>query len=212
MSIGNEQIPDVDRATESSSQATTATTAKAAATDVAAEASDGIKEIATEVTTQAQQVAGEAKRQLSSIVDQTRAEFADQAEARTSQAATGLRTLAGQVEALAQGRPQDAGDLAGYLDDARSRLTKFSDRLDDGGPQGLLDDVSAFARRRPLVFLAATAGAGFLVGRLARAGSAASGPDGPNLGATTPTTFVTAAAPAAAAPAVLAAPPATTLP
>ena len=42
-----------------------------------------------------------------------------------------------------------------------------------GGPQGLLNDVTDFARRRPVVFLAAAVGTGFMVGRLARAGKAA---------------------------------------
>ena len=177
MSIGSDRIPDVDRPNEQSKPAAVAAEARTAASNVASDAGDGLKQAAGEVATQAQNVAGEAKRQLSSVVHQTRSELTDQAATRTSQAAAGLRTLADQVQALAQGRPQDAGDLAGYLDDARARITKFSTRLDEGGPQGLVDDVSSFARRRPVVFLAAAAGAGFLVGRLARAGRAATRSD-----------------------------------
>ena len=41
-----------------------------------------------------------------------------------------------------------------------------------GSASLLLDDVTNFARRRPIVFLAAAVGAGFMVGRLARAGRA----------------------------------------
>jgi hypothetical protein len=44
--------------------------------------------------------------------------------------------------------------------------------MEQGGPQGVLDDVSRFARRRPGMFLAGAAGIGFVVGRLVRAGVA----------------------------------------
>ena len=54
----------------------------------------------------------------------------------------------------------------------KPRVSAFAERLDTNGPQGLLDDVTLFARRRPIVFLAAAAGAGFMIGRLARAGRA----------------------------------------
>ena len=94
-----------------------------------------------------------------------------------------MRTLSDQVSALAEGRPDDAGPLAGYLDDAQVRVSSIADRLEQGGPQGLLDDVTAFARRRPIVFLAAAGAAGFLAGRLARAGHAVQQDDG----ATSPT-------------------------
>ena len=48
----------------------------------------------------------------------------------------------------------------------------FANRLEMSGPQGLVDDVSSFARRRPGAFLLAAGVAGFAVGRIARAGAA----------------------------------------
>jgi len=148
-------------------------TATSAASDVASTAASGAKEAASEAATQAKVVAGEAKRQLGNVMDKTRQEISTQAEDRTRQAAGGLRTLADQVSALAEGRPHEAGPLVDYLDDAHTRVTSLANRLETGGPQGLIDDVSDFARRRPVVFLAAAVGAGFMVGRLARAGRAA---------------------------------------
>lgn len=150
-----------------------ADTAKSAASDVASTAASSATDAAGEAATQAKVVVGEAKRQVGNVVDQTRLELSQQADVRTQQAAAGLRTLADQVSALADGRPDDAGPLAGYLGDAQLRASAFADRLESGGPQGLVDDVTDFARRRPVVFLAAAVGAGFLVGRLARAGRAA---------------------------------------
>jgi hypothetical protein len=155
-----------------SKPAKVADTATSAASDVASTAASGAKEVASEAATQAKVVAGEAQRQLGNVIDKTRQELSAQAEDRTRRAAGGLRTLAGQVSALAEGRPGEAGPLVDYLGDARSRVTSLADRLETGGPRGLIDDVSDFARRRPVVFLAAAVGAGFMVGRLARAGRA----------------------------------------
>lgn len=156
------------------------------AADTATTASDSAKDAAGEVAAQAKVVAGEARRQIGTVVDETRQALSQQADDRTIQAAGGLRTLADQVSALADGRPHDAGPLAGYLGDAQSRVSAFAERLETGGPQGLLDDVTDFARRRPIVFLAAAMGAGFVVGRLARAGRAAQQDD-----AAAPTSRVT---------------------
>jgi hypothetical protein len=44
--------------------------------------------------------------------------------------------------------------------------------MEQGGPEGVIQDVAGFARRRPGMFLAGAAGIGFVVGRLVRAGAA----------------------------------------
>jgi ElaB/YqjD/DUF883 family membrane-anchored ribosome-binding protein len=155
-----------------STPATGTDRATAVASDVASIATTGAKDVAGETATQAKVVVGETKRQVGNVVDQTRHELTQQADQRARQAADGLRTLSDQVSALAAGRPGDAGPLVGYLEDAKAKVSTIADRLDDGGPQGLLDDVTDFARRRPIVFLAAAGAAGFVVGRLARAGHA----------------------------------------
>lgn len=157
---------------EQSRSAEVADTAATAASDVASDAATAAKDAAGEVANQAKVVAGEAKRQVGTVVDQARRELSQQADERTRQAAGGLRTLSDQASALADGRPGDAGPLAGYLGDVQGRVSAFADRLETNGPQGLLDDVTNFARRRPIMFLAAAVGAGFMVGRLARAGHA----------------------------------------
>jgi ElaB/YqjD/DUF883 family membrane-anchored ribosome-binding protein len=174
MSIASDpgSIPVGSEPDDRSKAARVADRVTSAATDVASTATSGVQDVAAEAATQAKVVAGEAKRQFGNVVDQTRHELSQQADERTRQVAGGLRTLSDQVSALADGRPDDAGPLAGYLDDARARVTTIADRLEQGGPQGLLDDVTDFARRRPIVFLAAAGAAGFVVGRLARAGRA----------------------------------------
>jgi hypothetical protein len=54
------------------------------------------------------------------------------------------------------------------VSDVADRTRKTADYLADRGPEGLLADVQDFARRRPVVFLAAAAAAGFVVGRLGK--------------------------------------------
>jgi hypothetical protein len=150
----------------------------AEASNVASVAADGARDVASEVGTQAKAVASEAKQQLDRLVIQGRDEVRLQAEQRSSQAAGRLRTLSEHFSALVDGRPGDAGPLVGYVNDVQHQLRSVVTRLEQGGPQGILDDVTQFARRRPGLFLAGTAGVGFVVGRVVRAGAATGHDDG----------------------------------
>jgi hypothetical protein len=164
---------------QSDSKAAVATQAvKEQATGVAAGAVDRGKEVAGQASSAAGAVAGEAKNQVQDLVHRTRGELMDQAESRGQQAASGLRTLSDQLSALGDGRSGEAGRLPEYLEQARTRVSSLAERLEQGGPQGVLDDVTAFARRRPGLFLVGAVGTGFLVGRLVRSGAAASGGEG----------------------------------
>jgi ElaB/YqjD/DUF883 family membrane-anchored ribosome-binding protein len=129
------------------------------------------KEMMDEAASQASAVAGEAREQISSLVQQTRDELSGQLDQRAHQAATGLRGLSDQLRALSEGRPAEAGRLTGLLDDARRRVQSYATSLDERGPRAMVDDVAAFARRRPGAFLMMAAVAGFGAGRLARAGA-----------------------------------------
>jgi hypothetical protein len=134
--------------------------------------------VAGEASTQAKAVAGEAKQQLDRLISEGRDEVRQQAGQRTEQAAGQLRTLSEQFTALVQGRPEAAGPLVGYASDLEGHLRRLASRMEQGGPEGVIDDVAGFARRRPGVFLAGAAGIGFVVGRLVRAGAANHGENG----------------------------------
>ena len=166
-------------ATEEHSQAArVANVAKSEVSDVAASAAEGVRDVVDEASAQAKAVATQARQQLDRMVSQGRDEFRVQAEQRGSQAAGQLRTLSQQLTALAEGRPESAGPLVGYLEDVQGQIRRLTSRLEQGGPQGLVDDVSSFARRRPGVFLAAALGAGFVAGRVVRATAANQRADG----------------------------------
>jgi len=134
------------------------------ASDVASTAAEGAREIAGEATEQVKAVASHAKQQLDGLIQQSRDEFRQLAEDRGSRAASGLRTVSQQVSALSEGRPDDAGPLVSYLSDAQGQVQRLATRLEQGGPQEVINDVISFARRRPGMFLAGAMGAGFLVG------------------------------------------------
>jgi len=168
------QTTSPNDASGSSKAGEMAKTATSEASNVGGAAASGAKEVAGEAAAQAKQVASQAKEHVTQLVHQTREELVTQADSKSQQAAGGLRTLSGQISALAEGRPGEAGPLAGYLSEAQTKVNTFAQRLEQGGPQALMDDVTAFARRRPGAFLLGAVGAGFVVGRLVRSGALSS--------------------------------------
>jgi ElaB/YqjD/DUF883 family membrane-anchored ribosome-binding protein len=149
-----------------------AETAKSEASNVASTAADAARDVVGEAGEQAKAVVGEAKQQLDRLVSQGRDELRQQAEQRNSQAVGQLRTLSEQLGALLHGQPDAAGPLVGYASDIQYRIRRLAARMEQGGPQGIVDDMTRLARRRPGAFLAGAAGVGFVVGRLVRAGAA----------------------------------------
>ena len=166
-------VPQSGAANEQSRSAQVVDRAGEEASNVVETATEGVREVADEVKTQAQAVAGEARQQFDDLVGQARAEFRQQAEQRNEQAASQLRSLSEQLVALAEGRTESAGPLVGYLRDVDGQVRNLATRLEQRGPQGVVEDLSGFARRRPGVFLAGAVGIGFVIGRAARAGSTA---------------------------------------
>lgn len=128
-----------------------------------------------EVTRQeATSVAGEAGQQARELADRARHELVDEAGHQKGRAAKGLRSLSEELESMAQNSPQ-SGPASQYTQQAATRVRDVAQWLDDHEPGDLLDEVKAFARKRPGVFLAIAAGAGVLAGRLTRGlGAAAS--------------------------------------
>jgi hypothetical protein len=147
------------------------------AKDVAGEAGGQAKQIAGEAKEQAREVASDIKDHARDVMDQTRAEMRQQAEQGTQRAAGGLRTLGEQIQALQEGRSDEAGPVAGYADQARRKVDEFANRLDRDGIDGLASDLTRFARRRPGLFLLSCAGAGFALARVVRSQAATSSGD-----------------------------------
>lgn len=136
---------------------------------VAGTATDHARELTGEARDQLQTVAGEARDQARRALGTTTDELEAQLDQRLGDAAALARSRAGELRALAEGRPEDAGTTRELALKAGQRLDAMADRVEDLGVRGVVEEVSEFARRRPLLFLAGAAGAGLVVGRLARA-------------------------------------------
>ena len=176
-----EPPPDgVEAGTTESTPRRVADAASSAAGDAASTAGGEAKRVVSEAKDQARSVVSEAKDQVSGLVSKARDELRTQTADRSQQAASGLRTLSDQLQALGEGRPDDAGPLAGYVTDARQQVASFASRLEYRGIDGVVDDVARFARRRPGMFLLAAAGAGFVVGRFVRSGVSVARDSSPN--------------------------------
>jgi hypothetical protein len=171
---------------------------KVAATTDAVRSAAG--DVATEAGNQARAVLDQARGHATDLFETSRQELTTQAQVQTDRAAPGLKTRAQQVQALAEGRPHDAGQVADWLRDGQQRLSAFARRLDEHGPQGLLDDASRLARRRPLVFLGACVGAGFAVGRIVKDVKPVLAEQGARSASLPAPSGVSASAPPAAAP------------
>lgn len=136
------------------------------------QASAQAKEVAGTAAQQARQIGQEAAAQARSIVGETKGRAHDQAEAQTQQLASAMGRFGDQARSLLAGKPEEAGSLSGYAETAVSRLDQVTQRVQEGGFDGVLADVQRFARRRPGVFLLGAAAVGFGMGRLLRAGVA----------------------------------------
>jgi ElaB/YqjD/DUF883 family membrane-anchored ribosome-binding protein len=160
------------------------------ATSTTAKAGEAAKDVAGEVGTQATRVVQEAATQVRSLAGQARDRLQEQTRAQTEDAARGLQTLGGQLRALSEGRPEDAGRAGELASQLADRVSRLGSRLEERGYQGVIQDVESFARQRPMVFLGLAAAAGFAVSRLAQAARGSNGQNGqssPSSEVTTPT-------------------------
>lgn len=147
------------------------------AREVAGTATEGAKEVAAEASRQAGELASQASAQAKDAYRKANDELKQQASVQTGRAAEGMRSLSSQLEALTNGRPQEAGAVGDYARQATDKLGEIAGRLEDGGFDGVLDDVKRFARRSPGLFLLGAGAAGFVAGRLLRGSQAANAPE-----------------------------------
>jgi hypothetical protein len=180
--------------------------------------------VASVASEQAATIGSQAVDQARTVLDSATGDVRDQLEQRLSTLAGAARTTADELQALVEGRPEDAGRTKEMAQTASQHIGRLADKADELGVQGVVEEVTDLARRRPVLFLAGAATAGILVGRMAKAGKEAkdgsSSTSGPAVGTGTPTTpdwgeadLVTPpAAPVPAGAPTLAAPPVETAP
>jgi hypothetical protein len=159
--------PDNWEAAESSGQDSTAATAKDQAGQVKDDAMAGGQHVAGVAKSEARNVTAEAGQQAKHLWQQTRSELTDQAEHQQQRLAASLRDFGSQLGSMAES--SDANGVATDL--VRQGSTKahaIAQWLEGRDPAMVMEDVRAFARRKPGVFLAAAAALGFAAARMGR--------------------------------------------
>ncbi len=143
------------------------------------------REVRATAKEQVERVRGEVVEQGRTVLAEARGQVETQAHDQTRQVAERLARVGDEARALAEGRPDDAQTVRPYVTNAADALYDAADRvytlasdIDERGLTAVLDDLQAFARRRPGAFLLGAAVAGFAVGRTVRASSTGDGGEG----------------------------------
>lgn len=119
-------------------------------------------------------VASDAAAEARGVVEQAIDRLHEQADQQTAQVQQALERSGAQLGALADGRAEEAGPMADYARRAAGRVNDVAERMDSLGFDGIVSELSAYARRRPGRFLLAAAAAGVVAGRLGRGARSAS--------------------------------------
>ncbi|MGI8810766.1 MAG: hypothetical protein ACR2KK_23560 [Acidimicrobiales bacterium] len=149
---------------------------------VARTANQDVRELADTVRSQADQVKGEVTGQVREMLAETQGQLQQQADMQAGRLASVLWQVGTQAVALSEGRPEQAGPLVDYAEQAAEWLDNCASHIEERGLEGLATDVVDFARRRPGVFLAGAAVVGFGLGRLIRSGAVSSNGDSDGMG------------------------------
>ena len=116
---------------------------------------------------EARHLVDEGKEQLRSLSGDARSAMRERVDERTSTIAASLAGMADDLETMA-GSTQDEGPLPTAAHQLAGVARNASRRLEEGGAEGVVDDVRSYARRRPGVFLGVAFGLGIVAGRLLR--------------------------------------------
>ncbi|GAB3976958.1 hypothetical protein GCM10027615_47830 [Plantactinospora veratri] len=108
---------------------------------------------------------------------QASAQLKEQASAQQHRAASGLRALGDELQAMSE-RSEQQGVGKDLVRHAADRVQRAAQWLDQREPGMVLNDVRDYARRNPGLFLAGAAVAGVLAGRLTRTRDALQGGGG----------------------------------
>ncbi|MCW2812057.1 MAG: uncharacterized protein JWP61_2515 [Friedmanniella sp.] len=158
-------------ASGTSSAADTAKETANTAKDEAAQVKDTVagagQQVAGTAKEEARNVVAETRQQASSLLSQAGTEVSAQASTQQQRVATLVQGYAHELEAMVSGS-SESGALTGLADQASRKVSEVGNWLEAHEPRELLDEVTRFARRRPVAFLVGAAITGAVAGRLTR--------------------------------------------
>jgi hypothetical protein len=143
-------------------------TAKQQASEVGSTAKQAGGQVAGTAKDQARQVAGEAKTQARDLMNETRTQVRDQAGTQQRKAASGLRSISGELRSMADGNLGQQGMVTDLARQAADKAQQLAGWLESREPGDLVEEVRGMARRKPGTFLLGAAAAGALAGRATR--------------------------------------------
>ena len=147
---------------EASSGSSDSTASKAAgvAQEHAGAAVDAAKQEAAQVARNAQE---HARSVLDSATDELRTKGREQTDRLSS-------SLGGASQELRRMAEAGEGDstITGVVRSLADSAERAARRLDEGGPEGVLDELRRMGRQHPMRFLAVAAAGGFMAARLVR--------------------------------------------
>lgn len=144
-----------------------ADTAKEQASQLGDSAAESAQNVAGTVKAEASNVAGEAKHQAKALYAETTAQLREQAGVQQTRAAEGLHGIGSDLDRMAQSSEQQ-GIAAELISQISTRVSGVASWLESREPAEVLDEVKAYARRKPGTFIAICAVAGLVAGRLVR--------------------------------------------
>jgi len=160
------RAPDTYQESGGAHEASDAGSKAALAAETAKEtAQDQMRTVASTAKQEAGAVVDETRSQVRRIASRARDQATDRVHGQHNQLVDRLRGLADEFQEMGADGNTPGRALVG---DLGHRGRRVADYLADRGPEGLLSEVTDFARRRPLAFLTGAVAAGFLAGRLGK--------------------------------------------
>lgn len=154
--------------TTTSGPAAAADAAKGAASDVASEATSAAADVKETAKTEVRSVVSDATERAAEVMQTTRSELRSQVADKTKSVASSLDSVARQLTGMAEKADDPDSPVTQLARTAAEQIRHQSQRLEQGGVEGLVDDARRFARNRPGAFLLGSVAAGFAFGRLAK--------------------------------------------
>jgi ElaB/YqjD/DUF883 family membrane-anchored ribosome-binding protein len=136
---------------------------------------EGAADAMGKISDVAQQAMGEAKKSASSLAAAASERAKGAAQERVSEGADFIGHVAASIRAAARDLDPNAPQVAGFVHEAADRIDEFSRDMRTKTVEELFETTSDFARRQPAMLFAAAAACGFLLFRMVKSSSGASG-------------------------------------
>ncbi|MHA7209155.1 hypothetical protein [Arthrobacter sp. MDT1-65] len=140
--------------------------AKDQAKQVGQDGKEAAKNVAGTAASEAKTVAAEAGTQAKNLLGTVTSEVKSQAGTQQQKLTEGIRSISDELKSMAE--KSDNHMVSSLVQQASQRTGTAAGWLEGRDASDILEDVKAFARRKPGTFLAIAAGSGLVVGRLTR--------------------------------------------